>query len=243
MRRLAAVLLLLAAPLVAAAEEDVDLELVLLADATGSIDLGELMLQRRGYAEAMADPRVLAAIAEGAHGRIAVTYVEWAAEQAQDVVVDWMLVGSPAEAAEFAARLMTAPRRAFGRNAIGAALLKGVALIEGNAHQGFRKVIDFSGDSANNWTGPGIEEGRRAALAAGIVINGLAILCRTCESGRSVNYDLEQAFFDRIIAGPGSFVVTADGAEAFADAVRRKLILEIAGDVPRQRLASEQAGR
>jgi hypothetical protein len=242
MRRLAAVLLLLlAAPLVAAAEDDVDLELVLLADATGSIDMGELLLQRRGYAEAMVDPRVLAAIAEGAHGRIAVTYVEWAGPQAQDVVVDWMLVGTPAEAADFSNRLMTAPRRAYGRNAIGAALLKGVDLIQSNAHEGFRKVIDFSGDSANNWIGPGIEEGRRAALAAGIVINGLAILCRTCESGRSVNYDLEKAFFETIIAGPGSFVVTADGDEAFADAVRRKLIMEIAGDVPPVRLAAEQA--
>lgn len=234
MRRLAAALVLAAAPALAQGwvPDDVDLELVLLADATGSIDPGEIRLQRSGYAEAMQDPAVLAAIADGAHGRIAVTYVEWASAEAQDVVVDWMLVGSAAEAALFAERLMAAPRRAFGRNAIGAALLKGKALIETNAHEGFRKVIDFSGDSANNWNGPSIAEARAAVLEAGIVINGLAVLCRSCATGRSVDYDLEAAFFERIIGGPGSFVITADSDAAFADAVRRKLIMEIAGEVP-----------
>ena len=234
MRHLAAALLLAAAPAFAQGwvPDDVDLELVLLADATGSIDPGEIRLQRSGYAEAMQDPAVLAAIADGAHGRIAVTYVEWAAAQSQDVVVDWMLIGSAADAADFAQRLMAAPRRAYGRNAIGAALLKGKELIETNAHEGFRKVIDFSGDSANNWNGPSISEARAAVLEAGIVINGLAVLCRSCATGRSVDYDLEAAFFERIIGGPGSFVVTADGDAAFADAVRRKLIMEIAGEVP-----------
>lgn len=234
MRHLAAALLLAAAPAFAQGwvPDDVDLELVLLADATGSIDPGEIRLQRSGYAEAMQDPAVLAAIAEGAHGKIAVTYVEWAAAQSQDVVVDWMLIGSAADAADFAQRLMAAPRRAYGRNAIGAALLKGKELIETNAHEGFRKVIDFSGDSANNWNGPSISEARAAVLEAGIVINGLAVLCRSCATGRSVDYDLEAAFFERIIGGPGSFVVTADGDAAFADAVRRKLIMEIAGEVP-----------
>jgi hypothetical protein len=210
--------------------DDVDLELALLADATGSISQDEIDFQRRGYAEAMADPAVVAAIRQGAHGRIAVAYVEWANETAQDVVVDWMLVDGPESAAEFGRRLLAPPRRAWGRNAIGAALLKGVAMIEGNAHAGFRKVIDFSADSANNWSGPSIETGRQAALAAGIVINGLAVLCRSCDSGRAADYDLEAAFRARIVGGPGSFVVTADGDAAFADAVRRKLIQEIAGE-------------
>ena len=217
--------------------DDVDLELVLLADATGSIDDTEIRFQREGYATAMADPRVAAAIAGGAHGRIAVAYVEWASARSQDVVVDWMLIDGPDSAAAFGAALMAPPRRAFGRNAIGAALLKGVAMIESNAHEGFRKVIDLSADSANNWSGPPIEQGRDAALAAGITINGLAVLCRQCDSGRPVRYDLEAAFRERIVGGPGSFVVTADGGEAFADAVRRKLIQEIAGGPPPARLA------
>ncbi|MGF1660355.1 MAG: DUF1194 domain-containing protein [Rubrimonas sp.] len=244
MRRLAPLLALLAAliarPVAAQAPvwDDVDLELVLLADASGSIDFQELRFQRQGYADAMADPLVISAIRDGAHGRIAVTYVEWADAASQHVVVDWMLVGSAEDAALFGDRLMAPPREAFGRNAIGAALMKGVEMIASNHHEGFRKVIDFSGDSANNWNGPSIAAGRQAALDAGITINGLAILCLVCATGRADGYDLEAAFRDRIIGGPGAFVVTADGSEAFANAVRRKLILEISGLEPPSRHAA-----
>lgn len=221
----------------APAWDDVDLELVLLADTTGSIDPDEWRFQRQGYADAITDPRVLAAIAGGAHGRIALTYIEWASEQAQDVVVDWTLIDTAGAAADFADKLLSSPRRAYGRNAIGAAILKGVEMIETGPHNGFRKVIDFSADSANNWRGPPIEDARRAAQEAGIVINGLAILCRACPTGRSVDYDLEAAFFERIITGPGAFVVTVDSDAAFAEAVRRKLILEISGTMPATRHA------
>jgi hypothetical protein len=207
----------------------VDLELVLLADATGSIDDTEIRFQRQGYAAAITDNRVLSAIAGGPYQRIAVTYVEWANATSQDVVVDWTVIDGPAAAEAFAGALMAAPRRAYGRNAIGAALLKGVELIETNRFDAFRRVIDLSADSANNWNGPSIETGRQAAIDGGITINGLAVLCRNCVSGRAANYDLEAAFEQRLIGGPGAFVVTADGDAAFADAVRSKLILEIAG--------------
>jgi hypothetical protein len=221
---------LAAALAVPAAAEPVDLELVLLADATGSIDAAEIRLQRQGYAEAMRDAQVLWAIRNGGRlGRIAVTYVEWAAVDAQDVVVDWMVVADEADAARFGERLMAAPRRAYGNNAIGAALLKGVALIEGNGFEGWRKVIDLSGDSSWNPQGPPIATARDAALGAGVVINGLAILCRDPCSGRPRYENLEQAYADRVIGGPGAFVVTAEGRDSFAQAVRRKLILEIAG--------------
>ncbi len=220
--------------------DDIGLELVLLADATGSIDAEEIRFQRAGYAEAITDPAVLAAITGGAHGAIALTYVEWANARSQDVVVGWTVIDGPDSARGFAEALMAAPRRAFGRNAIGAALLRGVDLIATNDHEGFRKVIDFSADSANNWNGPSIEEGRQAALDAGITINGLAVLCRSCPTGRAASYDLEAAFRERIVGGPGSFVVTADGDAAFADAVRRKLILEIAGGEPPARYAARR---
>lgn len=220
--------LLLAAP-VAAEPVAVDLELVLLADATGSIDETEIRLQRQGYADAMVDPQVLWAIDNGgAEGRIAVTYVEWAGERSQDIVVDWMVVEDEASARDFGARLMAAPRRAFGSNAIGSALLKGKDLIETNDFEGWRKVIDLSGDSSWNPLGPPIAVARDAVLGAGIVINGLAILCRDPCSGRPRFEDLEAEYRDRVIGGPGSFVVTADGDQSFAQAVRRKLILEIA---------------
>ena len=84
----------------------------------------------------------------------------------------------------------------------------------------------MTADSANNWNGPDISTARAEVLAVGITINGLAILCRHC-SGRPVSYDLEAAFADRIIGGPGAFLVTAENADNFAAAVRRKLVLEI----------------
>ncbi len=213
------------------AQERVDLELVLLADASGSIDDVEIALQRQGYADAMADPQVLWAIANGgSERRIAVTYVEWASAASQDVVVDWMVIEDAASATEFGRRLMAPPRRTFGSNAIGSALLKGLELIEGNAFEGWRKVIDLSADSAWNPMGPPIAAAREVVVAAGVTINGLAILCRAANcSGRPRGGDLEAEFERQMIGGPGAFVVTAEDAPSFMFAVRRKLILEIAG--------------
>ncbi len=206
----------------------VDLELVLLADSSGSIDTSEHRLQREGYAAALLHPQVLKAITSGARQRIAVTYVEWADDTSQDVVVPWTIIDGAATAEAFAAELLKGGRRAFGRNAIGAALLKGKELIETNSIEGERQVIDFSADSANSWSGPSIADARDAVLKAGIVVNGLAILCRedTC-SGRPMAYDLEARFAREIIGGPGSFVVTVESRGGFAEAVRRKLVMEM----------------
>jgi hypothetical protein len=220
-----AALLLFGLP--AAAQEKVDLELVFLADASRSIDDVEIKLQREGYAAAITHPDVLDTVMGGYYRRIAVTYVEWGDETSQEVVAPWTIVDGPKSAAAFAMKLRTTPRLAFGPNAIGSAIAKGHALIEGNNLKGTRKVIDFSGDSSWNGGGIYVHEARAAALADGIVINGLAILCRDC-SGRPVDYDLELAFETMIIGGPGAFVVTADGNTSFAKAVLRKLLLEVA---------------
>ena len=92
-------------------------------------------------------------------------------------------------------------------------------------------MIDLSADSANSWNGIPLATAREQVVAAGITINGLAILCRFC-SGRPVTYDLEKAFEDTIIGGPDAFVVTADDMQQFSTAVKRKLVLEIAGLTP-----------
>ncbi len=239
----AALALLLALPLgipgLTAAAEPVDLELVLLADASRSIDDGEIRLQRRGYAAAITHPDVLAAIAGGYLRRIALTYVEWGDESSQEVVVPWTVIDGPGSAAALAKDLLAAPRLAQGPNAIGNALVAAQALMQANDFEGTRKIIDFSADSAWSGGGVSIAVARAQALADGMVINGLAILCRDCESGRPIAYDLEGAFETFIIGGPGSFVITADGNRSFAQAVRRKLLLEIAGRPP----ATKQARR
>ena len=213
-----------------AVAETVDLELVLLADASGSIDDGEIRFQRQGYAQAITHPEVLAAIASGFNQRIAVTYVEWGDFTSQEVVVPWRVIDGAASARAFADELLSVPRKAHGRNAIGSAIAVGQGLIEGNAIDGLRKVIDVSADSAYSWGGVPLPLARRSALDAGIVINGLAILCRDQDcGGRPVSSDVEGAFAHEIIGGLASFVLTADGRGRFAEAVRKKLILEIAG--------------
>ena len=220
--RTLALLLCLATPLRA---QEVDLELVLLADASGSITQAEIDFQRESTATAITDPAVLEAISNTLTGSIAVTYVEWAANQA--TVVDWTVIDSPETAEAFAAALLGPPRLATGRNAIGNALLEGKRLIETNDIPSLRQVIDFSGDSTGNFSGASIEDARAEVLAAGIVINGLPIL-------EFPDDPLLQEYQDRIIGGPGAFAIPAIGRQDFVTALRRKLILEIAGQMPDQ---------
>lgn len=219
-------------------EREAGLELVLLADASGSIDAGELAFQRQGYAEAMTDPQVISAIQSSLYGNVAVTYVEWATNTS--VVVEWMIVDGPESAAAFAEALLNGPRGAYGSNAIGAALLEGKRLIESNDIFAPRAVIDFSGDSIWNGSGPPIAAARAEVLAAGVTINALPIL--RPEEGRRAGANLENEYAERIIGGPGAFMVTAESRATFAAAVRRKLVLEISGrtsdDAPATDLAS-----
>lgn len=232
MRILSILLALLAPPAYA---EEVELELVLLADASGSITEAEIEFQRQGYASAITDPRVLSAIGNSAYGAIAVTYVEWAANTA--VVVDWTKIDGPESAQSFADALTHPPRQAYGRNAIGGALIDGKRLIEQNDFEGWRKVIDFSGDSPNNYSGPSIASARAEVVSAGITINGLPILCRFCDTPARYP-DLAEIYEERIIGGVGAFVVTATSEDDLAEAIRRKLILEISGLEPAETVAS-----
>lgn len=221
-------LVLLTGTATAQERREAGLELVLLADASGSIDGEELAFQRLGYASAMTDPRVVQAIESSIYGTIAVTYVEWASNTA--VVVDWMIIDGADTAQAFARALTGPPRQAYGSNAIGGALLDAKKLIEANDIRAPRAVIDFSGDSIRNFSGPPIGVARAEVLAAGITINALPIL--RPEDGRRAGANLEQEYADRIIGGPGAFMVTAEGRASFAEAVRRKLILEISGLTP-----------
>lgn len=228
LRSLVTAIAFAATPSLAQEVRETGLELVLLADASGSIDAQELAFQRQGYAQALTDPLVLDAIANSIYGSIAVTYVEWATNTAQ--VVDWTIIDGPDAAQRFADALASTPKKAFGRNAIGGALLEGKRLIEDNDIRAPRAVIDFSGDSIRNYSGPSIDTSRAAVLKAGITINALPIL--RPEDGRRAGSNLEADYEDRIIGGPGAFMVTAESRATFAETVRRKLFLEIAGHTP-----------
>lgn len=230
------VLLCLASPLAAQTQREAGLELVLLADASGSIDAEELAFQRQGYALAITDAAVVDAITSSIFGSVAVTYVEWASNTA--VVVPWTIINSAETARAFADALSGPPRQAYGSNAIGGALLDAKRLIEGNDIFAPRAVIDFSGDSIRNSSGPTIESARAEVLGAGITINALPIL--RPEDGRRAGANLEEEYANRIIGGPGAFMVTAEGRDSFAATVRRKLVLEISGRMPDRTIAAAE---
>lgn len=211
----------------------VDLELVLAVDISRSMDPDEQALQRAGYVAAFRDREVLRAIASGPHGRIAVTYLEWAGMGLQRVVLPWTLVDGPAAGERVAAALADAPYDARRRTSISDALLFSAAQFPNSGFAGARRVIDISGDGPNN-SGLPVLEVRRQVLDQGIVINGLPIMLKQYGgSGFFDVADLDLYYEDCVIGGFGAFIVTVTDPGEFVGAIRRKLIIEIAGTTPR----------
>lgn len=232
----AAVTALAALAPVSARGEDVpvDLELVLAVDVSWSVDPMEARLQRDGYISALRHPRVAAAIAAGPYQRIALAYFEWAGTEHVTTVVDWRAVGSAAELEEVAGVLANAPIVRARRTAPGAAIEAATATLLGNGFVGERMVIDVSGDGIAN-AGPQVAVARDRAVEAGIVINGLPIVTMAptrLYGGDTVN--LVNYYRECVIGGPGAFVVVADDFANFAEAILKKLILEIAAAPPRK---------
>lgn len=205
----------------------VNLELVLAVDVSGSMDIEERELQRAGYMAALVHPDVLQAIAMGPLGRIALTLVEWAGGTVQTVAVPWQLVDSTASAAAFVEALAAAPMSRQRGTSISGALLFSAELFADSGFEGLRKVIDVSGDGPNN-SGPPVLPARDAVLARGIAINGLPIMLRPSMGFGGIS-NLDVYYEDCVIGGPGAFVVPVQDLDHMAEAVRRKLVLEIAG--------------
>jgi hypothetical protein len=218
----------------ARATETVDVALVLAADVSRSINDDEFSLQRRGYAAAISNIRVLDAIRAGSHGAIALSFVEWAGEGDQTVVIDWATIRNETDATAFATKLLAAPRSFVGRTAIGSALDFSVALFAENAPAAERRVIDVSGDGTSNQGRPATEA-RDAALKAGFVINGLSIFNRraAAEGGYLALHTnppggLALYYHENVTGGLGSFVLPIDDFNTFGDAMVRKLVDELA---------------
>jgi hypothetical protein len=204
----------------ALAQTPVDLLLVLAVDASGSVNRERFELQKRGYAAAFRDPRVLAAIRGGSLGGVAVTMTQWTGPTMHADVVPWMAVSDARSAEAFAAAVDAAARALFGGGtSLSGAIDHAMALLSACPFEGTRRVIDISGDGANNRGRPA-QEARDAAVAAGIVINGLPIPW--------IEPDLEQRYRNDVIGGPGAFVVVAEDFAAFGRAIVTKLVAEIA---------------
>jgi hypothetical protein len=204
-----------------AAEAEVDLQLVLAVDASGSVNQRRFDLQKQGYAAAFRNRRVLNAIQSGMSQAIAVTMIQWTGPRLQIHVVPWMVVKDEASAEALATAIETTPRRLFGggTSISGAIDFSRLVVLAQSPFTATRRTIDVSGDGANNI-------GRPAALARdeavrdGITINGLPIL--------SVEPDLDHYYFENVIGGPGAIMVPADSYESFAEAILKKLVQEIA---------------
>lgn len=209
------------------AAEPVDVELVLAADGSGSIDNAELAFQRRGYAEALNSPEVLAAITGGLNGAIALTYIEWGAHGSYHTIVGWAKIDGPAAARAFGDRLVSEPRAAMGYNAIAGVIIHSIGEIRSNRFDGYRKVVDVSADSVNRG-GPTLRMARTAAQAENVTVNGLVIDTGGVMWGAGGS-SLAEYFRSEVIHGFGSFVEVAQSRETIATAIRRKMVLEIAG--------------
>lgn len=219
-------------PLAALADPvEVDVELVLAVDVSRSMSADELDIQRRGYAAALSSADVLGAIRGGLLGRIAVTYVEWAGDSAQRVIVPWTMIETQAEADAVALMILSQTAPGMRRTSISGALLHAADDIEANAFAGLRRVIDVSGDGPNNQGLP-VLAARDAVVARGITINGLPLMTRDDFSTLFGIDDLDLYYEACVIGGAGAFVIPVRDWSEFAQAVRRKLVLEIAGLPP-----------
>ena len=221
--------------------EAVDMLLVLAADVSRSIDDSEFNLQRKGYAAAMSDPRVLRAIVSGRNHAIAVTFVEWSGAADQNVVVDWTVVRDEEGAGGIAAAMLAAPRSFLGRTSISAAIDFAMQRLQAAPVGGGKMVIDISGDGTSN-AGRPVTEARDDAVNAGVTINGLAIINTTASPGYAFHTQppggLPKYYEENVIGGPGAFMLHIENFDSFAEAITRKLVTEIASHpAPLQRAA------
>lgn len=210
---------------------EVDVELLLLVDVSRSMTPNELEIQRRGYAEALVSPEVLKAINGGLIGHVAIAYVEWAGATSQRVVQDWAVIRTYEDARAFADAVAMNSTGGMRRTSISSALTVGADYFRGNGFTGLRRVIDVSGDGPNN-DGRPVLAARDQVVAQGITINGLPLMTREGMGGMWTIENLDGYYRDCVVGGPGAFVVPVLDWSEFAAAVRKKLILEIAGDLP-----------
>jgi hypothetical protein len=208
--------------------EPVDVELVLATDVSYSMDLDELAVQREGYADAIISPEFLQALKSGRRGKVAVTYFEWAASNDQKLVIPWRLIDGPESAGAVSDEIRKIPVRRASRTSISGAINFAIPLFDTSGYSGLRRVIDISGDGPNN-NGEPVQIAREAALQKGITINGLPIMVKEPSYSTMDIENLDWYYEDCVIGGPGAFVVPIKGKDQFKEAIRTKLVLEVAG--------------
>jgi hypothetical protein len=206
----------------------VDTAVVLAVDVSYSMDPDEQKLQREGYVQALTSREFMQALKAGVNGRIAISYFEWANVGDQKILVPWRLIDGPEAAGAVAAELAAAPYRRASRTSISGGLMFAQSLFESSGYQSLRQVIDVSGDGANN-NGPPVTLVRDEVLAKGTTINGLPIMLKKPNLMTMDIEDLDIYYEDCVIGGPGAFVIPIKQREKFTEAIRTKLVQEVAG--------------
>ncbi len=225
-----------------AADVEVDAELVLAVDVSRSMSEHELEIQRRGYAEALTSDAVIRAIRGGLLGRVALRYVEWSNVNQQRVIVDWTMIDSAQHARDVALKLTAQFNNALRRTSISDAIDSSARSFKTNGFTSNRQIIDISGDGPNN-SGRPVLLARDAAVKRGIVINGLPLMTR---EGMGIQFqldDLDEYYRHCVVGGPGSFVIPVNEWQEFPTAVRRKLVLELAGQTPLPVIKTSVSGK
>jgi hypothetical protein len=213
----------------------VDVELVLAVDVSYSMDMDELAIQREGYAQAIVSREFLQALKTGPNGKISVTYFEWAASSDQKIIIPWRVIDGPETADAVANEIMKTPIRRASRTSISGAINFAMPLFDENPYRGLRRVIDISGDGPNN-NGAPVTGARDTAIGKGITINGLPIMVKEPSYSTMDIDNLDFYYEDCVIGGPGAFVVTIKDRDKFKEAIRTKLVLEVAGRTPERRI-------
>ena len=209
----------------------VDVELILAVDVSYSMDMDELAIQREGYAQAIVSKEFLQALKSLPNGKISITYFEWAASSDQKIIIPWRVIDGPESADAVAAEILKTPIRRASRTSISGAIYFAMPLFDEDPYHGLRRVIDISGDGPNN-NGAPVQGAREEALSKGIVINGLPIMVKEPSYSTMDIDNLDWYYEDCVIGGPGSFVVSIKDREKFKEAIRTKLLLEVAGLTP-----------
>ena len=176
---------------------------------------------------------MLSAIIGGKHHAIAVTFIEWAGAGEQNIVIDWTVVRDGEAAAAIASTIISAPRSFVGRTAIGAAIDFAVQRLQASPGRGRNGASSTSPATAPAIPAAPVTEARDEAVAAGITINGLAIINTRSSPGYAFHTQppggLPKYYRENVIGGPGAFLITVENFHSFADAITRKLVAEIAG--------------
>jgi hypothetical protein len=217
----------------------VDVLLILAVDVSYSMDMDELAIQREGYAQAIVSKDFLQALKTGPTGKVAVTYFEWAASSDQKIIIPWRVIDGPESADAVAAEIMKTPIRRASRTSISGAIHFAMPLFDQSPYHGLRRVIDISGDGPNN-NGTPVTLARDEALSKGIVINGLPIMVKEPSYSTMDIDNLDFYYEDCVVGGPGSFVVSIKDREKFKEAIRTKLLMEVAGRMPERVAVAEK---